>query len=112
MFWFSYIYSKSVKSTCLSRWSRASQSPNKVEKQPKSTPDMYTPPRPLYRRGADIYIPTGHSLLLSGLYSVEFCEDSDQSQTTSINAFYVNCIISSSEKNHYGEIRCKVTKNN
>ena len=41
--------------------------PHTVEKQPKSTPDMYNPPRPLYRRGVDIYIPTGHSLLLSGL---------------------------------------------
>ena len=62
-----YIYSKSVKSTCLSRSSRASQSLQLVEKQPKSTPDMYNPPRPLYRRGVDIYIPSGHSLLLSGL---------------------------------------------
>jgi len=35
-----------VKFTCSSRFSRASQSPYTVEKQPKSTPDMYYPPRP------------------------------------------------------------------
>ena len=42
-----YIHTqKSVKFTCSSRFSRASQSPYTVEKQPKSTPDMYYPPRP------------------------------------------------------------------
>ena len=35
---------KSVKSVHSSRILRASQSPNQVEKQPKSTPDMYSPP--------------------------------------------------------------------
>ena len=43
----SHIHKESVKSVHSSRSTRASQSPNKVEKQPKSTPDMYNPPHPL-----------------------------------------------------------------
>ena len=55
-------HKKSVKVTCSSRFSRASQSPQLVEKQPKSTPDMPPPPHPK-RRGYITY-PHGHSLLL------------------------------------------------
>ena len=83
---YAYIHTKSVKSVCSSRISRASQSPNKVEKQPKSTPDMQTLP-PMNGRGLIYTYPRGHSLLLFGLYSKECCEDSEMSQTTSINAF-------------------------
>ena len=83
---YAYIHTKSVKSVCSSRISRASQSPNKVEKQPKSTPDMQTLP-PMNGRGRIYTYPRGHSLLLFGLYSKECCEDSEMSQTTSINAF-------------------------
>ena len=43
-----------------SRSTRASQSPNKVEKQPNSTPDMLNPPRQIAGRGM-YNIPTGHS---------------------------------------------------
>ena len=47
-----------------------------------------SPTSPYDGRGAYLYIPTGHSLLLSGL-STKFCEDSEESQTTfTINAFY------------------------
>jgi hypothetical protein len=41
-----HLHTKSVKSVCSSRFSRASQSPYTVEKQPKSTPDIYTQPHP------------------------------------------------------------------
>jgi len=80
---------KSVKSVHSSRILRASQSPNKVEKQPKSTPDMYNPPTHCSGEDHKYTYPRGHSLLLSGLYSEKFCEDFKMSQTTSINAFYV-----------------------
>ena len=83
---------KSVKSVHSSRILRASQSPNKVEKQPKSTPDIYTPPHPL-RAWSGYDISTGHSSLLSGLYSKKFCEDFKMSQTTSINACYVTAFL-------------------
>ena len=46
---------KSVKVTCSSRFSRASQSPQLVEKQPNSTPDMYYPPRPVMGVGSFIH---------------------------------------------------------
>lgn len=51
--------------TCSSRYSRASQSPHKVEKQPKSTPDMYNPPRPL--TGVDVLLHT-HMDIHCGCY--------------------------------------------
>ena len=87
----SHIHKESVKSVHSSRSTRASQSPNKVEKQPKSTPDMYNPPTRITRARTSLFntYPRGHSSLLSGLYSLECCEDSVESQTTSINAFYV-----------------------
>ena len=78
-----------MKSVHSSRSTRASQSPNKVEKQPKSTPDMYNPPTRITRARTSLFntYPRGHSSLLSGLYSLECCEDSVESQTTSINVF-------------------------
>ena len=85
---YAYIHTKSVKSVCSSRWSRASQSPNKVEKQPKSTPDMQTLP-PIERARTDIYISTRTFIVAVRTLFLECCEDSDQSQTTSINVFYV-----------------------
>ncbi len=88
----SHIHKESVKSVHSSRSTRASQSPNKVEKQPKSTPDIYTPPHPL-RAWSGYDISTGHSSLLSGLYSKKFCEDFKMSQTTSINACYVTAFL-------------------
>ena len=80
---------KSVKFTCSSRFSRASQSPQLVEKQPKSTPDMHNPPT-LCRAGAGICIPT-RTFIVAVRTSCECCEDSEKSQTTSINAFLCNC---------------------
>ena len=58
---------KSVKVTCSSRSSRASQSPYTVEKQPKSTPDMYNPTHPMMGVGHIYTYPHGHSLLLPRL---------------------------------------------
>ena len=46
---------KSVKSVHSSRILRASQSPNKVEKQPKSTPDMYNPPTRITRARTSLF---------------------------------------------------------
>ncbi len=91
----SHIHKESVKSVHSSRSTRASQSPNKVEKQPKSTPDMYNPPTRITRARTSLFntYPRGHSSLLSGLYSLECCEDSVESQTTSINAFYVTAFL-------------------
>ena len=90
-----HIHKESVKSAYSSRSTRASQSPNKVEKQPKSTPDMYNPPTRITRARTSLFntYPRGHSSLLSGLYSLECCEDSVESQTTSINAFYVTAFL-------------------
>ena len=89
----SHIHKESVKSVHSSRSPRASQSPNKVEKQPKSTPDMYNPPTHYSGEDHKYTYPRGHSSLLSGLYSLECCEDSGESQTTSINAFYVTVFL-------------------
>ena len=91
----SHIHKESVKSVHSSRSTRASQSPNKVEKQPKSTPDMYNPPTRITRARTSLFntYPRGHSSLLSGLYSLECCEDSVESQTTSINACYVTAFL-------------------
>ena len=83
-----YIHRKSVSFTCSSRSTRASQSLQLVEKQPKSTPDMYKPTSPSIGRGVFITYPHGHSLWLLRPV-VEFCEDSVESQTTLINVFYV-----------------------
>ena len=77
---------KSVKSVCSSRSMRASQSPLKVEKQPKSTPDMQTLP-PIERARTNIYISARTFIVVVRTFNYEFCEDSIESQTTSINAF-------------------------
>ena len=70
-----------MKSTCSSRSSRASQSPYTVEKQPKSTPDMYNPTHPIMGRGAHVYIPTWTFIaVVTTVY--ECCEDSDESRST------------------------------
>ncbi len=68
-------HKKSVKFTCSSRSSRASQSPLKVEKQPKSTPDMPTFPHPIRAwKGIIKTYPRGHSLLLFGLLTMNFAK--------------------------------------
>ena len=54
------------------------------------------PFRPQYGRGLDITYPHGHSLLLSRLVT-KCCEDSIESQTTSINAFYYVLLFNVSE---------------
>lgn len=102
---------KSVKSVHSSRILRASQSPNKVEKQPKSTPDMYNPPTHCSGEDHEYTYPRGHSLLLSGLYSEKFCEDFKMSQTTSINAFYVTGLRSRFDQSEmvFHQIRGKIT---
>ncbi len=94
---------KSVKFTCSSRSSRASQSPYTVEKQPKSTPDMYNPTHPIMGRGAHVYIPSWTFIaVVTTVY--ECCEDSDESRSTflsrskartiiTINAFYVTAFL-------------------
>ena len=51
----SHIHKESVKSVHSSRSTRASQSPNKVEKQPKSTPDMYNPPTRISRARTSLF---------------------------------------------------------
>ena len=76
---------KSVKFVCSSRSTRASQSLLMVEKQSKSTPDMLNPPRHIAGRGM-YNIPTWTFIVIVTTIS-EFCEDSVESQTTSINAF-------------------------
>ena len=93
---YAYIHTKSVKSVCSSRISRASQSPNKVEKQPKSTPDMQTLP-PIERARTDIYIST-RTFIVAIAASYKLCEGFEKSQTTSINAFlcYVALVFTSS----------------
>ena len=92
-----------MKSTCSSRSSRASQSPYTVEKQPKSTPDMYNPTHPIMGRGAHVYIPTWTFIAVATTV-YECCEDSDESRSTflsrskvrtiiTINAFYVTAFL-------------------
>ncbi len=72
---------KSVKFTCSSRFSRASQSPYTVEKQPKSTPDMYNPTHPIMGRGAHVYIPSWTFIAVATTV-YECCEDSEKSRST------------------------------
>ena len=103
-------HTKSVKSVHSSRSPRASQSPLKVEKQPKSTPDMYNPPTHCSGEDHKYTYPRGHSLRLSGLLA-EFCEDSGESQITSINAFYVTGLRSRFDQSEmvFHQIRCKIS---
>ena len=80
---------KSVKFTCSSRSTRASQSPNKVEKQPKSTPDMYNPPRP--STGVEVLLHT-HMDIHCGCYDFILRilrRFSRVANNASTNAFYV-----------------------
>ena len=67
------------------------------------------------RTGVDVdnTYPRGHSLRLSGLLA-EFCEDSVESQTTSINAFYVTGLRSRFDQSEmvFHQIRCKITTKN
>ena len=89
----SHLYTqKSVKFVYSSRSTRASQSPQKVEKQPKSTPDMQTLP-PIEWARTDIYISTRTFIVAVRTLFLEFCEDSDQSQTTSINVFLCHVLL-------------------
>lgn len=79
-----------MKFTCSSRSSRASQSPHTVEKQPKSTPD--TPTHSHAQHGAWEWIIniSTRTFIVAVRTVCEFCEDSDESQTTSINAFIMS----------------------
>ena len=80
------MHAKSVKFVYSSRSMRASQSLYTVEKQPKSTLDMYNPPA----RKASVdskYIST-RTFIVAVWTVYEFCEDTIESQTTLINAFY------------------------
>ena len=80
---FAYIHAKSVKFTCSSRSSRASQSPYLVEKTTEIHA-RYAKPASPYNEAWIWTYPHGHSLLLYGL-STKFCEDSVESRTTLIN---------------------------
>ena len=65
--------------------------PHTVEKQPKSTPDMLNPPTHL--TGGDwYYIPT-RTFIVAVRTVRECCEDSDESQTTSINVFLCHVLL-------------------
>ena len=87
------IYNKSVKFAYSSRSTRASQSPNKVEKQPKSTPDMLNPPHLIARRGYITY-PHGHSLWLLRLYSLNFAKiQSSRKQRSNKRLIYVLAVL-------------------
>ncbi len=76
--------------------------PHTVEKQPKSTPDMLNPPTHL--TGGDwYYIPT-RTFIVAVRTVCECCEDSDESQTTSINAFLCYCLSFAKER-HYKDTK-------
>ena len=60
--------------------------PQLVEKQPKSTPDMYNPPA--HNTGEDLILHIHGTFIVAAWTSCECCEDSVESQTTSINASY------------------------
>ena len=59
----------------------------------------YATPTPPKQGVACITYPRGHSSLLSGLLA-EFCEDSDESQTTSINAFFMSLLFYVGKRRH------------
>ena len=69
--------------------------PQLVEKQPKSTPDIYTQPHP--KRAWKWIIHTHGTFIVAVRTSCECCEDSVESQTTSINAFYYVLLFNVSE---------------